>query len=207
MAWRQMSLVCASVGAALVLAGCGGSSDAGEPTETVASSTATSTSEATATPSEATTVPPTTKTPPLLPPPSAAVAAPTTTLTDVEFERNESYYFTSPDGEFQCGIIKLPERTEAGCQGVTSPVPPKPDSCVVNWGHGIRVENEGEGAFMCSGGVVYTSGEEGGDPVLPAGSQLSKLGYSCSTTPEEVTCVNDETSHGFTIAPDSNSTF
>ncbi|NLE81731.1 MAG: hypothetical protein GX610_19555 [Rhodococcus sp.] len=204
MAWRRMSLMCVSVGSVLLLAGCGGSSEADVSVDSAAASSVTSTA---ATTTEATTLPPTTTTTPLLPPPSAATAAPTTTLTEVEFERNESYYFVSPDGEFQCGIIKLPNRTEAGCQGATSPVPPKPDSCVVNWGHGIRVENEGEGAFMCSGGVVYTSGEEGGDPVLPAGSQLSKLGYTCNTTEEDVTCVNDETSHGFTIAPDSNTTF
>lgn len=210
MAWRRDSvfstaLMCAGVGAALVLTGCGGSSDASSQ------ASATSTSSASAT-TEATTPPPITTTealPPPPPPPPAPTTTevPTTTLTDVEFERNESYYFTSPSGGFQCGIIKLPNRTEAGCQGVTAPIPPKPESCMVSWGNGIRVENEGEGAFMCSGGLVYTSGDEGGDPVLSPGSELSKLGYTCSTTAKDVTCTNDETTHGFTVASDSNETF
>lgn len=204
MAWRRMSLMCVSVGSALILAGCGGTSEAGAPPSTESTSTsAAATTASTTSPPSSTTTPP----PPPPPPPVTTTAAATTTLTDVEFERNESYYFTSPDGELQCGIIKLPDRTEAGCQGVTSPVPPKPESCMVNWGHGIRVENEGAGAFMCSGGIVYTSGDENGDPVLPAGSELSELGYTCSTTAVEVTCVNNETSHGFTMASDHNKTF
>ena len=128
-----------------------------------------------------------------------------TSLVDVPYERNESYYFTSPDGQFHCGIVKLPTRTEAGCEGTTDPVPPRPDDCVVNWGNGIRVANEGEGAFMCSGGPVYLS--DGDTAVLPAGATLSKLGYSCTTTETDVTCVNDGTGHGFTVAAGSNETF
>ncbi len=85
-------------------------------------------------------------------------------------------------------------------------MPPRPDDCVVNWGgNGIRVENEGEGAFMCSGGPVYLSGDE--TAALPAGSTLSKLGFSCTTTEADVTCVNDDTGHGFTVAAGSNETF
>ncbi|MFD4369884.1 DUF6636 domain-containing protein [Rhodococcus sp. NPDC058521] len=207
MAWRRNSVfrtafVCVGLGAALAVSGCGGSSDVSSQASTTPTSSATTTTQATTPPSSTTT-----ELPPPPPPPVETTEAPTTTLTDVEFERNESYYFSSPSGGFQCGIIKLPNRTEAGCQGVTSPIPPKPDSCMVSWGNGIRVENEGEGAFMCSGGLVYTSGDEGGDPVLPPGKDLSKLGYTCKTTEEDVTCVNDETSHGFTVATNSNETF
>ena len=125
----------------------------------------------------------------------------------MQFERNESYYFTTPDGNFQCGIIKLPTRIEAGCEGTTTPVPPRPESCMVNWGSGIRVTDEGEGAFMCSGGEVYTSGGPDADPVLAAGQPLSKLGFTCTTTATDVSCVNDQTTHGFTVAADSNEVF
>ncbi|NLG54805.1 MAG: hypothetical protein GX542_04025 [Rhodococcus sp.] len=132
---------------------------------------------------------------------------PATTFVDLEYERNESYYFTSPDGQFQCGIIKLPNRTEAGCQGETSPIPPQPEDCLISWGSGIRVDNTGPGAFMCAGGLLYTSGDPEPDPVLPPGSVLSQLGYTCATTEINVTCSNDETTHGFTIAANSNRTF
>ncbi|MFF2107339.1 hypothetical protein CJ179_09600 [Rhodococcus sp. ACS1] len=200
MAWRRVSLVCLSIGSAMMLAGCGGSSDA------VAPPTSTTTAAAPVT-TTTTTVPPTTTTTTVAPPPPTTTEAPTTTLVDVPYEHNESYFFTSPDGGFQCGIIKLPNRTEAGCQGSTSPVPPRPDDCMVDWGHGIRVENDGEASFMCAGGLVYTSGGDEPDAALPAGSKLTKLGYTCGTTATAVTCTNDETSHGFTVAPDSNKTF
>ncbi len=147
MAWRRVSLVCLSIGSAMMLAGCGGSSDAVAPptsTTTVAAPVTTTT----------TTVPPTTTTTTTttIAPPPTTTEAPTTTLVDVPYEHNESYFFTSPDGGFQCGIIKLPNRTEAGCQGSTSPVPPRPADCMVDWGHGIRVEKNGEASFMCAGG-------------------------------------------------------
>ncbi|MFM1726056.1 DUF6636 domain-containing protein [Rhodococcus sp. PAM 2766] len=202
---RRVTLPCLGVGAALTavlaLTACGGSPDtpaATEATTTIAPPATTTTSvptptTTTADPTPVTTVPTTT-------------AAATTTLTDVQFQRNESYFFSSPDGSFTCGILRLPGRTEAGCEGVTTPVPPRPDDCMVSWGNGIRVENTGRGAFMCSGGQVYTSGA-GTEPVLAPGTPLAELGYTCETTVSSVTCTNDETGHGFTVAPDSNETF
>ncbi|MFI5431511.1 DUF6636 domain-containing protein [Rhodococcus baikonurensis] len=195
----RVGFVLLGVGSVLVLAGCGGEADSAPTVAAQPSSTTT-----TATPTTATTVAPvvTTTTEPPTP-----TLPPTTTLTDVQFERNESYYFTTPDGNFQCGIIKLPTRIEAGCEGTTTPVPPRPESCMVNWGNGIRVTDEGEGAFMCSGGEVYTSGGPDADPVLAAGQPLSKLGFTCTTTATDVSCVNDQTTHGFTVAADSNEVF
>ncbi|PTR31010.1 hypothetical protein C8K36_10136 [Rhodococcus sp. OK519] len=201
---RRVSLPWLGVGAALTavltLTACGGSTDtpaaAGSTTTTVAAPTTT------AAPALTTSTAPTTTTAA----PTTTTTAASTTLTDVQFQRNESYFFSSPDGTFTCGIVRLPNRTEAGCEGATTPVPPRPDDCMVSWGNGIRVENAGRGAFMCSGGQVYTSGA-GTEPVLAPGTPLAKLGYTCGTTASSVTCTNDETGHGFTVAPDSNETF
>ncbi|WP_186629562.1 DUF6636 domain-containing protein [Rhodococcus sp. BP22] len=118
-----------------------------------------------------------------------------------------AYYFSSPDGQFQCGIVTLPSRTEAGCQGTTTPVPPRPESCMISWGNGIRVTNEGAAEFMCSGGAVYTSGGETVDPPLEVGQQIVGDGYTCISAADGISCNNDETGHGFRIAADSNETF
>ena len=195
----RVGFVLLGVGSALVLAGCSGEADSA-PTVAAQPSSSTTTAVPTTTTTVAPVVPTTTE------PPTTTLPT-TTTLTDVQFERNESYYFTTPDGNFQCGIIKLPTRIEAGCEGTTTPVPPRPESCMVNWGNGIRVTDEGEGAFMCSGGEVYTSGGPDADPVLAAGQPLSKLGFTCTTTATDVSCVNDQTTHGFTVAADSNEVF
>ena len=51
------------------------------------------------------------------------------------------------------------------------------------WSTGATVfasPTRGEGAFMCSGGEVYTSGGPDADPVLAAGQPLSKLGFTCT---------------------------
>lgn len=202
----RLSSIAVAACAALVLTGCG-SSAADEPqaeTSAAASSTsapAVTTTEQPATPTTTSATPETTP-----PAPETTPPAPETTLVDVEYERNESYYFASPDGAFQCGIVRLPTRTEAGCEGATDPVPPQPDNCIVNWGHGIRVQDTGPGEFLCSGGPVYLS-PDGASPVLPPGSTLAKLGYTCTTTDVDVTCANDSTGHGFTIASGSNETF
>ena len=195
--------VAIAAGAALFVAGCGSADD----TQTAAGTTSTAapaTSSTTVAPStvEETTPAVTTESAPA-PETTSEEPAP---LAPVEYQRNESYYFSSPDGTFQCGIVRLPTRTEAGCEGPTDPIPPRPEDCMVNWGLGIRVQDSGEGAFMCSGGPVYLSAD-GVSPTLPPGSPLSQLGYTCATTAADVTCTNDATGHGFRVAAGSNETF
>ena len=195
--------VAIAAGAALFVAGCGSADDTRTATGTT-STAAPATSSTTVAPStvEETTPSSTTESAPA-PETTSEEPAP---LAPVEYQRNESYYFSSPDGTFQCGIVRLPTRTEAGCEGPTDPIPPRPEDCMVNWGLGIRVQDSGEGAFMCSGGPVYLSAD-GVSPTLPPGSPLSQLGYTCATTAADVTCTNDATGHGFRVAAGSNETF
>ncbi|MGX6508786.1 hypothetical protein [Rhodococcus sp. SJ-2] len=207
----RVSSAAVVLGAVLVLSGCGGSGD--EP-DAAARETSTTPATSSVTAAPTATEAPTTEAVTEAPAPELAPAETTTepapevppTLEAVAFEQGESYYFTTPDGAFACGIVQLPGRTEAGCEGVTDPVPPQPESCVVNWGHGMRVVDSGPGEFLCSGGPVYLP-VEGSAEVLPAGSPLSQLGYTCETTEADVTCTNDSTGHGFTVASDSNETF
>lgn len=206
----RVSSAAVVLGAVLILSGCGGSGDepdaVGRQTDTATSSTATTTVTAAPTTTEATTTEaPTSELAPVETTTEPAPEVPPT-LEAVAFEQGESYYFTTPDGAFECGIVQLPGRTEAGCEGVTDPVPPRPESCVVNWGHGMRVVDSGPGEFLCSGGPVYLP-VEGSAEVLPAGATLSQLGYTCATTETDVTCTNDSTGHGFSVASDSNETF
>lgn len=187
---------------AVVLVGCSSESGANE---TPAPATASSTTSAAPTTTDVPAPLPVTTTEAPLPPPSetAPVPAPQTTYAPLD----GAFYFSSPDGQFQCGIVTLSSRTEAGCQGVTSPVPPRPDSCMISWGNGIRVTNEGAAEFMCSGGAVYTSGGEQIDPPLAVGQNVVADGYTCTSAVDGISCTNTDTGHGFRIAPDSNETF
>ncbi len=85
-----------------------------------ATTTTTATSGVTAAPTttEATTEAPTSEPTPAETTTEPAPEVPPT-LEAVAFEQGESYYFTTPDGAFACGIVQLPGRTEAGCEGVT----------------------------------------------------------------------------------------
>ncbi len=208
---NTIAVASSAVAAVALLAGCSGESGAVEavtasqPVSTAAGPTSTAptelaTSVPTSTPSP---VPATEDVPP--PPPSEpeVVAAPEITYEGL----GGAYYFSSPDGRFQCGIVTLASRTEAGCQGTTAPVPPRPEDCMISWGNGIRVTNAGAAEFMCAGGAVYTSGGETIDPPLGVGQQIQADGYTCMSAPDGISCTNDDTGHGFRIAPDSNETF
>lgn len=185
-----------------LLTACGSESGAEvaatSPPSTTSAPAATTTTTVAPVPVTTTEAPLPTTTEPAPPPPM-----PQTTYAPLQ----GAYYFSSPDGQFQCGIVTLPSRTEAGCQGTTTPVPPRPESCMISWGNGIRVTDEGAAEFMCSGGAVYTSGGETIDPPLEVGQQIVGDGYTCMSAADGISCNNDETGHGFRIAADSNETF
>lgn len=187
----------AALGAALV--GCSSESGA-EAAPPSPSSTTTTAAPTTTTESPL----PITTTEALPPPPPPVEPAPIPEPQTTYPALDGAYYFSSPDGLFQCGIVTLASRTEAGCQGTTAPVPPRPEDCMISWGNGIRVTNDGSAEFMCSGGAVYTSGGEGIDPPLAVGQQVAADGYTCSSEVDGIGCSNDVTGHGFRIAPDSN---
>ncbi|WP_043807976.1 DUF6636 domain-containing protein [Rhodococcus triatomae] len=192
MDFGRVVIVTGAAVAAFAVAGCGGSdapeaATVGVVSAPVSSAPAPTTSAPTATTTTVTATPTTT-------------AAATTT-----YKRNEAVYFTAPTGGFQCGIIELATRVEAGCQGPTAPIPPRPDNCMIAWGTGIRVTTAGPAEFLCAGGVVYTSGED--DPVLPVGQSVASFGFTCTSTHAGARCKNDETGHGFEIGPESNETF
>ncbi|MFD1815339.1 DUF6636 domain-containing protein [Rhodococcus gannanensis] len=192
MVLRRVVMVAGAAVAALAVAGCGSSDTPEAATVGVVSGPVSSTSVPT--------------TPAPAAPTTSATAAPTTSAAaTTTYQRNEAVYFTAPNGGFQCGIIELPTRVEAGCQGPTDPIPPRPDNCMIAWGTGIRVTTAGPAEFLCAGGVVYTSGED--DPVLPVGQSVASFGFTCTSTHVGASCRNDESGHGFEIGPDSNETF
>nr|WP_300397377.1 DUF6636 domain-containing protein [uncultured Rhodococcus sp.] len=204
---NNVVLVASAVAAGALLAGCGGESGANVSPAAAAPQSTTSMTTTTLAPPPSIPAPvlTTEDVPPPLPQATEpeVVPAPQTTYAALD----AAHYFSSPDGRFQCGIVTLASRTEAGCQGVTTPVPPRPEECMINWGNGIRVTNNDAAQFMCAGGAVYTSGGDTIDPPLGVGQQIQADGYTCKSTPDGIACANDSTGHGFRIAPDSNETF
>ncbi len=155
------------------------------------------------TPASTSTTSPATATPTAADP---AVAADPTTY---RF-RSDGYFFSTPSGKFTCGIdLRAPASPTAGCQGSTTPVPPRPASCPEGpgWGHGLRVDASGETSFLCAGGVVYGSGFRSPEPVLAYGHSLTAGGFVCAVRITGVTCTHLASGHGFMIAAETNRRF
>ena len=118
------------------------------------------------------------------------------------------YGFTSPSGRFYCGIT--PSSTDspgmAGCQGETTPVPPRPPDCgtEISWGGGLYVDDTGEVDYVCAGGLMFS---DGNSKVLPYGAVLAVAGMTCTSAETGMRCVDDGTGHGFRIASASNERF
>lgn len=115
------------------------------------------------------------------------------------------YFFTSPDGRFNCGIAE----DQAVCQGETQPVPPRPADCREGWGFGMGVDSTGAADFLCAGGLMY--GPENRNPddrdKLPAGHSLTAFGFTCSSDGTGIRCVHEASGHGFMVAPTTNDKF
>lgn len=118
------------------------------------------------------------------------------------------YGFTSPSGRFFCGIAPPSggDPGMAGCQGETTPVPPRPPECSteISWGGGMYVNTTGKVDFVCAGGLMFS---DGNSKVLPYGAVLSASGMTCTSAETGMRCVDDQTGHGFRIAAGSNERF
>lgn len=118
------------------------------------------------------------------------------------------YGFTSPSGRFYCGIVPPSggDPGMAGCQGETTPVPPRPPDCSteISWGGGLYVNDTGKVDYVCAGGLMFS---DGNSKALPYGTVLAVAGMTCTSAETGMRCVNDKTGHGFRIASASNELF
>jgi endonuclease/exonuclease/phosphatase family metal-dependent hydrolase len=139
-------------------------------------------------------------------------------------EQGERYYFfTSADGNYICGI----DAEQAGCQGRTTPVPPRPDTCragpgidEAQWGDWmvVRVPDGAKpGDFLC---WPFSAAKTKEFPLygpsnrapserdhLRPGQSIAVLGFTCVAPETGIRCTHDASRHGFLIAPHTNERF
>lgn len=200
--------------AILALGGCGGSADGGSTaplaivdtnrpspikTTTPAATTTTPTTPTKTTTTKTTTTKTTTKT--------TSSAPPTANASGYEGARG-SYYFTSPSGKFECGII-ITESSIAGCHGELPPTAPRVDDASAKNSktapNTIELTAGSPAKFLSSGDPRFHR-FEGTARALPYGEKLSipgsgtTNGLTCSISPKAgVTCL-DQVGHGFTVS-------
>ncbi|MFD6156510.1 hypothetical protein ACFWF7_18200 [Nocardia sp. NPDC060256] len=131
-----------------------------------------------------------------------------------QYRQQMGYYFQSPSGSFLCAILDQPidDNAQVGCQGPTAPAPaefkdcwsknPQASALTVGVHSGARCLNQG--VFV---GAPIDGGSRGGGRILPYGGVLTVGPFTCDSTEAGVTCTNDSTGAGFTIARASNRTF
>ena len=104
-------------------------------------------------------------------------------------------FFRTPSGNIGFAMVEGIARCDIR-RREWSP-PPRPASCELDWGQGIRVNNTGAAGFVCAGDTPF-------DPnalVLTYGrtSQIGQL--RCASRKEGVTCSNSE-GRGFFLGRD-----
>ncbi|PXX54654.1 hypothetical protein DFR70_12495 [Nocardia tenerifensis] len=128
----------------------------------------------------------------------------------VLFRDADGYYFQTADRQITCGIRDEPTgqpRRAAGCQGATGPAPSHMEKCWSSDPKAAAVAVGEDAGYLCVNQGFYTGPQAEPGTVLPAGSTLHALGFTCRADTFSVLCSNDEDGHGFEIAPDSNRLF
>jgi hypothetical protein len=102
--------------------------------------------------------------------------------------------FVMPSGKIGCMFFSLSDKNEPGSQilrceiaGGLNPMPPQPESCNLDWGSGLILNNAAQEAeVVCAGDTIYSPDS----PTLNYGKTWRKKGFSCKSTPDGLTCTN-----------------
>jgi hypothetical protein len=130
-------------------------------------------------------------------PPSASTVA--TESTEPE-AITESMSFTSPSGYVGCMIDPTYVRCDIS-ERTWSP-PPRPADCEFDYGQGINMSTGEQPAFNCVGDTVLGAGQP-----LTYGTSISKGNLTCDSAQAGITCRDNATGHGFTIAREAYQLF
>jgi hypothetical protein len=135
----------------------------------------------------------------------AAQAADFADTTDGAPAGGKYYHFTSPNGEFTCGIVQLPNTAaKAGCAGAIPPNAPRtviageydngelrsPTTITVAKGVAAAFGYDDPATFQGAGGPARQ---------LPYGHPLSAQGLTCAVFQATGVSCDDGGGHGFTV--------
>ncbi|MCO8271907.1 hypothetical protein M1L60_15030 [Actinoplanes sp. TRM 88003] len=101
--------------------------------------------------------------------------------------------FRTPSQNIACALTE----SEVRCDIVrkTWKPPAKPADCELDWGNGLVVSG-GEATFTCAGDTLVGTSET----TLEYGQALRSGTVRCDSDSAGLTCKDDETGHGFTLA-------
>lgn len=122
------------------------------------------------------------------------------------------YFFKTPSGKFQCGILDQPTHISldgpvaAGCQGTAAAIPSGEKDCVSSGNTQPPMPAFGVGPsgaqFACTADAVFYGHADA--PALPYGSKLTVGNYSCLSQEAGITCTLDTTGAYFFVSAQSS---
>lgn len=121
-------------------------------------------------------------------PPGAVGPFPLTTR-----EVSELTGFTSPSGNIGCYID--PEYVRCDIRERDWSPPPRPASCPVDWGQGLKLKVGEPADFVCAGDTALMSGSP-----LAYGDKIVSGSIECTSTPDGITCWDFVYGGEFSIA-------
>ncbi|WP_205650082.1 DUF6636 domain-containing protein [Actinoplanes solisilvae] len=101
--------------------------------------------------------------------------------------------FRTPSQNIACALTKSAVRCDIGRK--TWEPPAKPADCELDWGNGLAI-NGGEAAVVCAGDTVLGAA----DSTLEYGEALRSGTVRCDSENNGMTCKDEKTGHGFTLA-------
>jgi hypothetical protein len=99
--------------------------------------------------------------------------------------------FESPSGNIRCSISSQGARCDISHRDWTAP--PRPASCILDWGQGLAVDADGA-SVVCAGDTV----ERGS--ALAYGTSIDRGEFRCESEQAGVQCTHRPSGHGFSIA-------
>jgi hypothetical protein len=106
-------------------------------------------------------------------------------------------FFQSPSGNIACfmghGLVRC------DIQQHSWPTPPKPASCMEDYGNGVEVIGGHPGEYTCAGDSVFSPN----NPVLDYGDKITVHRFRCKSKTSGMRCVNRKSKHGFFLSRDS----
>lgn len=102
-------------------------------------------------------------------------------------------HFFSPSGNIACVLRETVARCDITMREWVPP--PKPSSCMLDWGYAVSVAGDAPGQFRCA------SDTTGHAPaVLAYGSVARRAPFECRSRESGMECVSLDTGHGFELS-------
>ncbi|GAB2624478.1 hypothetical protein Aab01nite_18200 [Paractinoplanes abujensis] len=101
--------------------------------------------------------------------------------------------FQTPSKNIVCALTSSEVRCDIAQKEWSAPA--KPADCELDWGNGLVV-TDGEAAYSCAGDTLLGSART----TLQYGSALRAGTVRCDSASSGLTCKDEETAHGFTMA-------